>query len=123
MNNKNKFLTAKVPVIFFTMFLSLTRIAAAQVQNPIKFGNLEELIANIVKSALGLTAVVAVGFIVYGGFLYISAAGDDSQIKKGKEVLVGAIIGIVLIGLAYSIVAFVIGAVGAGGDGTSRTGV
>jgi hypothetical protein len=66
---------------------------------------------------LGLTAVVAVGFIVYGGFLYITAAGDDAQIKKGKEALIGAIIGIIVIGLAYAIVEFVLSAVGVGGGG------
>jgi len=110
------------PIIqtFILLAFSAQGVLAAEegIKNPISFSSLEALIANIVKSMLGLTAVLAVGFIVYGGFLYITAAGDDSQIKKGKEALMGAIIGIIVIGLAYAIVQFVIGAVGGGGSGS-----
>jgi len=38
----------------------------------------------------------AVLVIVYGGFLYITAAGDPSKAEKGKTALTLAIIGIVI---------------------------
>lgn len=111
--------TQTTTLLFFSAQGALA--AGEGIKNPISFDSLEALIANIVKAALGLTAVLAVGFIVYGGFLYITAAGDDSQIKKGKEALKGAIIGIIVIGLAYALVAFVIGAVGADGGASGSS--
>jgi len=118
-NTQKNILAARASVFSISFFLLVARVANAGITNPLGSTDLVTLIANIVKAALGLTAVLAVGFIVYGGFLYISAAGDETQIKKGKEAVIGAVIGIIVIGLAYSLVAFVIGAMGAGGSGTS----
>jgi len=96
--------------------MGFAQLSFAQgIQSPIKAESLEVLIADIVKWALGLTAVLAVAFIVYGGFLYISAAGDESQLKAGKQAIIGAVIGIIVIGLAYAIVQFVVNAMGGGG--------
>ncbi|MDO8511666.1 MAG: hypothetical protein Q7S57_00160 [bacterium] len=80
-------------------------------------GGLVEMITNLIKSALGLVGVLALAMIVYGGFLYVTAAGDEKQITKGKTVLIYAIIGIIVIGVAYSLVSFVIGAFISGGSG------
>ena len=114
-----------------TRFLSLTiwgaiglahsALAEDGIKNPINVNNLGDLIAQVVKAALGLTAVLAVAYIVYGGFLYITAAGDESQIKAGKQAVIGAVIGIVVIGVAYALVAFVLGAIGGGGSGGAST--
>ncbi|MCX6807624.1 MAG: hypothetical protein NTZ80_02365 [Patescibacteria group bacterium] len=54
--------------------------------------------------ALGFVAVVAIGFIVYGGFLYMTAAGDEDGTKKGTNIIIQAIIGIIIIISAYAIV-------------------
>jgi len=127
LNIKKNLSKVRISVLLAPIYFSIARLVLAAgdggITNPLGSNKLETIIANIVKGALGLTAVIAVGFIVYGGFLYITAAGDESQIKKGKEALVGAVIGIIVIGLAYSLVAFVIGAMGTGGGGTSGSGV
>lgn len=101
--------------------LNVTSVYGAGIENPIDAQSLEQLIGNIIRYALGLTAVVAVGFIVYGGFLYITAAGDETQIKAGKQAIIGAVIGIVVIGLAYAIVEFVVKAMGGGGSNIDTT--
>lgn len=124
LNIKKNLPIARTSVIFLSLFFSVTQVVFAQgITNPLgDTKDIETVIADIVKGALGLTAVLAVGFIVYGGFLYISAAGDETQIKKGKEAIIGAVIGIIVIGLAYAIVQFVIGAVGGGGGGAGSGG-
>ena len=106
-------------------FLGLARLSfAAGVDNPLKgVDSLETLITNIIKYALGLTAVLAVGFIVYGGFLYISSQGEPKQLEAGKQAIIGAVIGIVVIGLAYAIVEFVVNAMGAGGSSGGTNGI
>lgn len=80
-------------------------------------GNLTGIIANVIKVALGLVGVLALAYIVYGGFLYISAAGDAKQIDKAKTVIIYAVIGIIVIGISYALVQFVIGAIGGGSGG------
>lgn len=97
--------------------LGFARLVSAEgIKPPIQYESLEKLIAAIITYALGLTAVLAVGFIVYGGFMYITAAGDTKQIETGKTAIIGAVIGIIVIGLAYAIVEFVVNAMGAGGN-------
>jgi type IV secretion system pilin len=96
----------------------LPLLVEAQVKNPITAcQDIGGCIAVLVKWILGLVAVVAVAFVVYGGFLYITAGGNDDQIKQGKQAVVGAVVGIIVVGLAYAIVEFVARALGASGGG------
>lgn len=80
---------------------------------------LPSLIAQIIKIFLLLVGVIALGFIVYGGFRYITSRGDEREVQEAKDTITYAVIGILVIGLAYAIVAFVFGAIGGappGGD-------
>lgn len=69
---------------------------------------LDELIFNIITYALILVGVIALGFLVYGGFLYITSHGDENQIDQAKKIITYAVIGIVVIGIAAALVNFVI---------------
>jgi type IV secretion system pilin len=74
-------------------------------------GELQFLLLGIVNYALILVGVLALAFLVYGGFLYITSRGDESQTEKAKQVIVYAVTGILVIGIAAAIVNFVIRAV------------
>ena len=80
-------------------------------------GGLIGLIAGIIQGALGLVGVLALAYLVYGGFLYITSRGEEDQIRHAKTTLTYAIFGIVVIGLAYAVVTFVIRAFMGGGAG------
>jgi cytochrome bd-type quinol oxidase subunit 2 len=80
-------------------------------------GGLVDLIAGLIRLFLGLVAVLALAFIVYGGFLYITSQGDEAQAERAKKVLTYAVIGIIVIGLAYAVVSFVITFFIRGGSG------
>lgn len=73
--------------------------------------NLQDTVINIVKWALGLLGLVAVIIIIYGGFLWMTAHGDATQIEKAKRVLKQAVIGLVIILLSWAIVQFVVGSI------------
>lgn len=47
--------------------------------------------------------IVAVGFILYAGFLYLTAAGDPEKVKKATAQLKFGIIGIVVGLIAYGL--------------------
>ncbi len=61
-------------------------------------------IINIVLSILGILLVV---LIIYAGFLWMTAGGNEDQISKAKKIMINAIIGLVLILFAWSITYFI----------------
>lgn len=76
---------------------------------------LEQLILNIINAALILAGVIALGFLVYGGFRYLASRGDETEVTAAKNTIVYAVIGLVVLGIAAAIVNFVIDAVLGGG--------
>lgn len=56
---------------------------------------------------IGIAGVAALIFIVYGGISYITAAGNPTKIQKAKDAIMYAAIGLVVVGLAEAITAFV----------------
>ena len=68
----------------------------------------EELYFKIMRYTLSFLGIIAMIFIVIGGFYYITAHGDDSQIETGKNMVVYAILGILIIIGSYTMVATVL---------------
>lgn len=67
-------------------------------------GNLKDAAKKIIDWALYLAAIVAVIFIIIGGFYYITARGNDDQAKQGRKTLTNALIGLTLVILSFVIV-------------------
>lgn len=72
-----------------------------------------ELGVNITNWILGVTGSLALLFFIYGGFLFLTSAGKEQQITKGKEILTQAAIGIIIIFGAYIGIKFIVSALGA----------
>lgn len=69
---------------------------------------LMDKIGSGVQLILGLVGIVALIYLIYGGFMYITAAGDADKATKGRTVIINALIGIAIVALSYLIVAVVI---------------
>lgn len=78
-------------------------------------GSLTDIILKVVNVFLGLVGLIAAIFLIYGGLLYITSAGDDKQTENAKHTILYAIVGLIVIGLAAVMVNFVIGIFGGGG--------
>ncbi|MBI4256457.1 hypothetical protein HY626_00170 [Candidatus Uhrbacteria bacterium] len=76
------------------------------------------IIARLIRTAITLVGVVTVVFLVYGGFVWMTSGGDATRLKKAKDIITNAIIGLLLVFASFAIVSFVLNAlVGAtGGD-------
>lgn len=61
-------------------------------------------IASIIKQVVLYTGILAVVSLSWGGFLFITAFGEDDKVKKGKEIVKYSLIGVVLSISAYAIV-------------------
>ena len=68
----------------------------------------ESLIGNALSWLYGIIAVIAVIFIIYAGISYMTSAGDSGKLAKAKQTILYAIIGLVIVALAYAITNFVI---------------
>ncbi len=64
----------------------------------------EGLAKRVIDIALYVSAIVAVIFVIYGGYQYIYAGGNDETSKAGRKTLVNALIGLAIIVLSYIIV-------------------
>src|SRR5690242_5987264 len=62
-------------------------------------------ISNILAIVAGLTAVI---IIIVSGLKYVLAAGDPAKTKGAKDSIIGAVIGLVVIGLADSLITLVL---------------
>lgn len=71
--------------------------------------DLPTLIGNLIAVLLSVLGIIFVVLVVYAGYLYLTASGDDDKVKKAKKLMGQAIIGLVIIIAAYAIADFVIG--------------
>ncbi|OGE80491.1 MAG: hypothetical protein A2660_01365 [Candidatus Doudnabacteria bacterium RIFCSPHIGHO2_01_FULL_45_18] len=112
----NKFKLSKSQVVqigatVVTSLVALAPVAFAQFQLPYS-GNtnlpndssLSGLIMRIINIALGVAGLVAVLFLIIGGFRYITAAGNEETAEQAKKIIINAIIGVVVIILSFVIV-------------------
>lgn len=62
------------------------------------------------KLFLGLSGSVALLFFVYGGVMFLISAGNPERVSKGKQILIGSVLGIIVIFTSYTIIGFVLSA-------------
>lgn len=62
----------------------------------------------VITSLLSLMGVIFLVLLIYGGFLWMTAKGNEQQVEKAKEVMYSAIIGLIIVLAAYAISYFVV---------------
>jgi cysteine-rich repeat protein len=84
------------------------------------YGSAIGIITGWTNFLLPFVGAIAIAAIVYAGFLYLTAAGNDEQAGKAKKIIIWVVIGIIVIFSAYAIVNTLLGSSSGGGDnGTS----
>lgn len=66
------------------------------------------IILNALSILFGAVGYLAIGFLIYGGYLYVMARGDSGRIAKGKNTVIRAIIGLVICILASLISSLIV---------------
>ncbi len=70
---------------------------------------LEKGLSSIISIVFSIIGALSVAFVVYGGLKYTLSGGEPAGIKKAKETIIYAVVGIVVSLLAFGIVNFVTG--------------
>ncbi|MFW5888706.1 MAG: hypothetical protein ACOCVY_03245 [Patescibacteria group bacterium] len=70
-------------------------------------GNLAGGIGVIINAVLSFLGVIFLLLAIYGGYLWMTASGNEEQVSKAKKVLSSAIVGLIIVVAAYTITAMV----------------
>lgn len=72
---------------------------------------LPKAIQNILNAIIVISGLVAVVFVIIGGIQYMSSTGDPGKIKKAKDTILYALIGLIICVLSFAIVNWTIDAI------------
>ena len=70
--------------------------------------DIPNIVGTIINTFLGLLGLILLGIIIYGAFLWMTAGGNEPQVKKAQSFFVNGIVGLAIALLAYFIASFVI---------------
>jgi branched-subunit amino acid transport protein AzlD len=102
---------------FLSLFLLLgimtaTVVLAAPVtiDDPLELGNdaVNTLATRLITAALGVSGVLALLSFIYGGIMYLLAGVNPEYVKKGKEAMKWAVIGLLVIFTSYAVINFIL---------------
>ena len=102
-NLSKKVLTLALASLPFLGFAQFGPSLNAPTTNVTSLSDVSNLIVTIINWLTGIFFAVAVLFIFYSAYLYLTAAGDEEKLGKAKNQLIYSIIAIVVALLAGSI--------------------
>ena len=76
---------------------------------------LNDLVGIFIKVAqwiLGIVGSLALLFFIYGGVMFLISGGSSEKVSKAKEILTGAVLGVVIVLTSYMIIGFVLKSLG-----------
>lgn len=76
--------------------------------NPIGINDPNLFIGKLINSALGVVGSIALVMFIYGGFRWLTSAGSKDGVTAGKETIIWATFGLVIIFTSYAIVNFIL---------------
>lgn len=69
-----------------------------------------EIAAAVIRVMLGFLGIIAVVIILFAGFLWMTAAGNEDKISQAKGMMSAGVIGLIIILAAFGIATFVMNA-------------
>ncbi|MBI5728393.1 MAG: hypothetical protein HY984_01415 [Candidatus Magasanikbacteria bacterium] len=78
---------------------------------------LPDLIGAVIGTGLSMIGVLFFILMVYGGFLWMTAHGNEDQSKKALNTIIAATIGIIIVMASYAITRFVFSRVNSAAEG------
>lgn len=68
----------------------------------------DQAVMNLTNWLLGFISLVAVLVVIWGGVQYLTSAGNEDMAKTGKETIKYGLMGIMIAGLAYALIATIV---------------
>ena len=71
----------------------------------------QQLIGKIISAVLGIVGSVALLMFIFGGLVWMTAGGNEKKVSQGRDILMWAAIGLIIIFISYAAVRFLLGEV------------
>jgi len=71
-------------------------------------GGLTDIIGKLINIFLGFLGVIFLVLMLYAGFLWMTAQGEEAKVKRAKDMITQAIIGLIIVVAAFAISNFVL---------------
>lgn len=106
----NKKLVAGLITVALLAPIAASALTIEEVGGTVALGtaDLKTTVVNIIQWVLGLLGLIAVIMILYGGFVWMTAGGNEEKVASAKKVISAAVIGLIIVLLAWAIVIFVV---------------
>ena len=92
---------------FSFSFVGAQAIPPIESNTTVDSTTIQSTAVTLINYVISIIAIIAVGMIVYAGFLYITSGGDEKKLGTAKNLILYAVIGLVVVIVSYSIVGFV----------------
>jgi hypothetical protein len=113
-----KYLALLSPVAYLTL-ASSALAASTPINSPCGSGQFSPLcsltaaqigplVGSLLQFIFVIAVLVALFFLVYGGFRWLVSSGDKTQVAAAREHIVAAIIGLVIIFLSYFLLSIIL---------------
>ncbi len=83
--------------------LTETAVETGHISAEPRIYSLTDAISKIIGIALSLVGIVFLGLIIYGGYMWMTARGNEQAVEKAKNIIINSVIGLVIILAAYGI--------------------
>lgn len=107
------YLTFLTPVAAVISTSSAWALSKWYVYSPFELGagqSLQQVVANIINIAFMAAGLVAVIYLIIGGFKYVTSGGNAEAIEGAKATILNAIIGLIVIFISFLLVNYILGA-------------
>ncbi|RLC38422.1 hypothetical protein DRH27_02290 [Candidatus Falkowbacteria bacterium] len=123
---KKKFSLILIIIIFFVILLNVSFVDATEYNadgsikkssSPVELKNplggtgpadVNKVIGQVINGVLGIVGSLALLMFIYGGFTWMTAAGSSEKVTKGKDILVWAVVGLIVIFMSYAFVRLIL---------------
>ncbi|MDO8559463.1 MAG: pilin [bacterium] len=127
MRYQRSLVTGGVAVVA-VLAVALPLIALAQatqpvtLPNPIQISDPRVLIGRVISAVLGLVGSIALVIFMWGGFQWMTSAGNAEKVTKGKMAILWAALGLAVIFSSYALVRYALDALKPGQQATPPQG-
>src|SRR3989338_1466684 len=115
---KKKILLASLLLLLVaTPFIASAGILTGSLKEAVKGSGFQETtdedtirttVGTIIRAFLGLLGTIFLVLLVYAGYLWMTAGGNEEDVTKAKKLIFQAIVGLAIVMGAYAITAFVL---------------
>ncbi|MBP6944672.1 hypothetical protein KBD61_02645 [Patescibacteria group bacterium] len=61
------------------------------------------IVGGLINIVLGILGILLIGYVVYAGYLWMTAGGESKRVEEAQKVLRNAVIGVAVIGFSYTL--------------------